>query len=641
MMRKLKKFFSYSVYRKTLYIYMISVIVITITILVSLFGFLVSGMKKQTRDTSQQMLEQLMKSANQTQTDIGNVMSVISGSGNTLRIVSGKEESKSDSYSLFLELSKLKSFYSYIENISVWNLNTDVCVHLMGESEVGEENLRLAGKMQENRQYILSRDITIYQKTRNVISFFQYFSYQNSGIIIDVDADLFEYSLVSAGKDQRSIYIIDSEGHPVTKQSREILGNDNGDETAAQYLNRIVSEHEDETGRIVFDDAQSQQIVFLAKSESYNWWFGDIQNYSSFYEEYQKLSFVLIGGIGLLLLIIILATGLFSSKIQGHLLKIVNKCRAMAGMDGLPTGDELLYIDKAIARISRETYMNEQYIKDWFLKNLISGQGMPFAVSREKVRRLKESYRASGYAILLVKIHSAVQLPEEQVKEEFSIYRFTVCNLADEIFGAAYRCKSIDVEEDAVAILLLSDSGDISEEYLLCFQQLKEFAREHLDILLSGSMGCVVSRQEDIYLSYERARQYMQISNLTGRDELIDSNRVYNVNYQKKNQRLVESIAEYTKLNYANPELSLKTVSQMFHLSTAYLGKIFKSVQGESYAAFVMRCRLEESKVLLMETNKTIHEIASEVGFTNSTYFTTVFKSSYGMTPTAFRDKRI
>ncbi len=67
------------------------------------------------------------------------------------------------------------------------------------------------------------------------------------------------------------------------------------------------------------------------------------------------------------------------------------------------------------------------------------------------------------------------------------------------------------------------------------------------------------------------------------------------------------------------------------------MGKIFKSVKGVSYSAFVTGYRLEQSKLALLETNKTVSEISMEVGFSNATYFTTVFKNTFGMTPTAYR----
>jgi two-component system response regulator YesN len=128
------------------------------------------------------------------------------------------------------------------------------------------------------------------------------------------------------------------------------------------------------------------------------------------------------------------------------------------------------------------------------------------------------------------------------------------------------------------------------------------------------------------------------MNQLIGREELIDANNQVSINYQEKNQKLVESIIEYTENNFTNPDLSLKSVSQIFGLSTSYIGKIFRSIKGEAYSSFLTRYRLEKSKLALIQTTKTVSEISKEIGFTNSTYYSTLFKKEYGVTPSLFRE---
>jgi YesN/AraC family two-component response regulator len=149
----------------------------------------------------------------------------------------------------------------------------------------------------------------------------------------------------------------------------------------------------------------------------------------------------------------------------------------------------------------------------------------------------------------------------------------------------------------------------------------------------------IVDRQKDIVISYQKARQYLEMNQLINREELIDSNNQVSINYQEKNKKLVDSILEYTEYNFNNPELSLKNISQIFGLSTTYLGKIFKSIQGEAYSTYLTNYRLEKSKLALIRTTKAVNEIASEIGFTNSTYYATLFKNTYGITPTVFRSR--
>lgn len=636
MLKNMKKILSHSVYRKTFYIYAISSVLITAVILLCVFGVVSSEVKKQATETSYQLLQQFVSSSDRVSEDIGNLMSSIYSDGKTLRVVQNTKTDKVDEYRLFLQLQNLQGYYFYLENIAVLNLNQGVCVQTIGANEFTAETLMTVGTMIEKGQYILPRDINVLGRTKSVITFLQYYPSQNCGILVDVNSAMFQYSVIEKTEPAREVYLIDVDGNPVTTVTRGKL---NDDEMISDYLFQIVSNLKTDDNNGVFDDKKNQQIVLATKSEGLNCWFCDILSYSYFNDQYKKMSAVFVGITAALLGVSVLTIFLYSRKTKEKLLKIANHCRSIAGMDQLPTDNELAYIEKTMSHISHEKRMNENYINFWFLKNLISGQGMPFILSKEKISSLQKKYDSPYYAVLLISIQTKEEIPEDKRKEEYGIYRFTICNLADEIFGESYRCKAVDLDENMVAILLFSRSATISEDYLLCYNRLRDFAEDNIGLLIAGSLGSVVESQEEVCLSYEKAKQYMKVSNLIGKKELIDSNHISNVNYQEKNQKLVESILEYTELNYSDPDLSLKSISQMFHLSTAYVGKIFKTIQGNSYASYLVNYRLEKSKLLLLETNKTVNEIAGELGFTNATYFTTLFKNEYGMTPTTFRNK--
>jgi AraC-like DNA-binding protein len=51
--------------------------------------------------------------------------------------------------------------------------------------------------------------------------------------------------------------------------------------------------------------------------------------------------------------------------------------------------------------------------------------------------------------------------------------------------------------------------------------------------------------------------------------------------------------------------------------------------------------RLQKAKFLLAKENLTISEVAFRVGFSSQGYFSTVFKSKFGVTPSEFKDKKI
>jgi AraC-like DNA-binding protein len=63
-----------------------------------------------------------------------------------------------------------------------------------------------------------------------------------------------------------------------------------------------------------------------------------------------------------------------------------------------------------------------------------------------------------------------------------------------------------------------------------------------------------------------------------------------------------------------------------------------KAILGISVSDHINNIRLDKSKELLLNSNKTISEIAYAVGF-SSNYFSTTLKNKYGVSPKEFKKK--
>ncbi len=98
-----------------------------------------------------------------------------------------------------------------------------------------------------------------------------------------------------------------------------------------------------------------------------------------------------------------------------------------------------------------------------------------------------------------------------------------------------------------------------------------------------------------------------------------------------------KNVQEFIDKNYSDPELSSKSIADQFHVSVAYLNRIFKQKTGESISSYIKLLRLEKAKKLLLETNKSVESIAKSVGFENTKYFYPLFKNEYGISPNLFR----
>lgn len=94
---------------------------------------------------------------------------------------------------------------------------------------------------------------------------------------------------------------------------------------------------------------------------------------------------------------------------------------------------------------------------------------------------------------------------------------------------------------------------------------------------------------------------------------------------------------KYIEEHYADENLNLCEVAHHVNLSVSYFSVIFKREEGESFSEYLTRLRLEKAQELLLFSDYRSYEIAIMVGYANATYFSTMFKRKYGVSPTDFR----
>ncbi|MFC0470674.1 response regulator [Halalkalibacter kiskunsagensis] len=102
------------------------------------------------------------------------------------------------------------------------------------------------------------------------------------------------------------------------------------------------------------------------------------------------------------------------------------------------------------------------------------------------------------------------------------------------------------------------------------------------------------------------------------------------------NHKLIDSIKHYLDEHYAN-EISLTSLSKLFHINSAYLSETFKNKVGQNFSDYLVSIRMEKAKQFLQDKHLKIIDVANLVGFSSSGYFSTVFKKHFGQTPVEFR----
>jgi AraC-like DNA-binding protein len=83
--------------------------------------------------------------------------------------------------------------------------------------------------------------------------------------------------------------------------------------------------------------------------------------------------------------------------------------------------------------------------------------------------------------------------------------------------------------------------------------------------------------------------------------------------------------------------VSLATLAAVAQMSPTHFAHLFKDATGLAPHQYMLRCRMEQAKRLLTETDLSLTEIGHHVGCADHSHFTALFRKHATMTPKAYR----
>ena len=88
--------------------------------------------------------------------------------------------------------------------------------------------------------------------------------------------------------------------------------------------------------------------------------------------------------------------------------------------------------------------------------------------------------------------------------------------------------------------------------------------------------------------------------------------------------------------NY-NRNISVESYAKQHHVSVCWFIKSFTQLTRLTPMQYIISVRIANAKSLLSDTNQSVSQIASAVGYDNSLYFSRIFKKHTGLTPSQYR----
>lgn len=102
---------------------------------------------------------------------------------------------------------------------------------------------------------------------------------------------------------------------------------------------------------------------------------------------------------------------------------------------------------------------------------------------------------------------------------------------------------------------------------------------------------------------------------------------------------VVKQAIEYVNDHYDNSELSVESIADALKMNPNRLNTKFKKETGETIWKLIIKVRMDKARDLLNNSNKKVSEICLLTGYKSISYFSKVFKETYGMTPLEYRRK--
>lgn len=206
---------------------------------------------------------------------------------------------------------------------------------------------------------------------------------------------------------------------------------------------------------------------------------------------------------------------------------------------------------------------------------------------------------------------------------------------------------SVNPHEEGTALTILISYEFLKANYpdidLIAFECISNVCIEQERMLRFRELRGNLDEFVTIYQNYEeipfapikiRGLAY-ELIYLLFRDFMVKKKNAGKIKSQKHLHLLTE-ITNFIKDNYNQP-LSIGFISNHFRFTPEYLCRFFRKHIGMTIFQYINAIRLEKSFRDLIQTDRSITQIAYENGFSNVKSFNRVFKEFYKTTPAQYR----
>lgn len=272
----------------------------------------------------------------------------------------------------------------------------------------------------------------------------------------------------------------------------------------------------------------------------------------------------------------------------------------------------------------------------------------PEEIVDEEEKKMKSSRKQASRNFRLLVVDDDQEVAQYIKNELSDWYKIDTASNGREALKALLTNENYD--------LVISDVLMPEMDGLSMLRQLKGNPNiSHIPVILLTSKTEVSDRLEglkkgaDAYLAkpFNMEELHILIDNLVDNMRRLkgkfsgvqqQKEKVTNVEVVGNNEALMERVMKVINQHLTDSDFNVDILSEEVGLSRTQLHRKMKEITGISAGEFVRNHRLQQAARLIREGKVNISQVAFSVGFNNQTYFSTVFKKHFGMTPSEYSE---
>lgn len=167
-----------------------------------------------------------------------------------------------------------------------------------------------------------------------------------------------------------------------------------------------------------------------------------------------------------------------------------------------------------------------------------------------------------------------------------------------------------------------------------------EYAREAIAVRAMDYILKPYGEHEMIASVEEAIRTYEWFTAQSGKARPVPARAEEPKTAESSRSSLVrEEIEQYIHSHFTE-DMSMQDVARAMNYSEAYFCKLFKQCFKVNFSTYLNEYRVERAKDMLAAGSGSIRDISLACGYTDSTYFSRVFRRITGLTPSEYRTSR-